>query len=94
MSASHFSGPIIVGASSYESLITTKALDKEDSGKTFGLNLAGGFTITLPSLNLVNAGWKARFRVEITPTTAYIITENAATETNKELIAHECRLTI
>jgi len=82
MSISHFSGPIAVGAGSYESLITTKALDKDDNGKTFGLNLAGGFTVTLPRVADVTAGWKVRFRVETAPTTAYIITENATYDTN------------
>jgi len=82
MAATHFSGPIAVGTGSYESLITTKALDKEDNGKTFGLNLAGGFTVTLPAVATVNAGWKVRFRVETNPTTAYIITEKAASDTN------------
>lgn len=73
----------LVGSGSYESLITTKSLDAEDGGKTFGLNLAAGFTVTLPDISKVPTGWKVRFRVEIAPTTAYIITENAATETNK-----------
>lgn len=82
MSNTHFSGPLSVGAGSYESLITTKQLDIQDNGKTFGLNLAGGFTITLPAIADVNAGWKARFRVETNPTTAYIITEKAASDTN------------
>jgi len=82
MAISHISGPLAVGQDSYESLITTKALDKEDNGKTFGLNLAGGFTITLPAVATVNAGWKVRFRVETNPTTAYIITEKAADDTN------------
>lgn len=82
MSNTHFSGPVSIGAGSYESLITTKALDSEDNGKTFGLNLAGGFTVTLPAVANVNAGWKVRFRVEIAPTTAYIITEKASADTN------------
>lgn len=82
MSATHFSGPVIVGADSYESIITTKTITKEDSGKTFGLNLAGGFTITMPAVADVNAGFKVRFRVETNPTTAYIVTENAASDTN------------
>ncbi len=85
MAISHISGPLAIGADSYESLITTKSLDKEDNGKTFGLNLAGGFTVTLPSLSDVEAGWKVRFRVETNPTTAYIITENGADDTNKVL---------
>ncbi len=82
MSISHISGPLAIGGDSYESLITTKALDSEDNGKTFGLNLAGGFTVTLPAVATVNAGFKIRFRVETNPTTAYIITENAASDTN------------
>jgi len=82
MANTHFSGPISVGAGSYESLITTKTLDAQDNGKTFGLNLAGGFTVTLPAVANVKAGWKVRFRVETNPTTAYIITENAAADTN------------
>jgi len=82
MAITHFSGPVAVGAGAYESLITTKSLDKDDSGKTFGLNLAGGFTVTLPAVSTVTAGWTVHFRVEIAPTTAYIITENAASDTN------------
>lgn len=82
MSNTHFSGPLSIGSGSYESLITTKQLDSEDNGKTFGLNLAGGFTITLPAIATVKAGWVARFRVETSPTTAYIITENATADTN------------
>ena len=82
MSNTHFSGPVSVGAGSYESLITTKSLDSEDNGKTFGLNLAGGFTVTLPAVSTVNAGYTVKFRVEIQPTTAYIITENATSDTD------------
>lgn len=88
MAASNFSGPVVskigfqAGATSYESLITTKALNINDNGKTFGLNLAGGFTVTLPAVSDVNAGFKVRFRVETNPTTAYIITEKAADDTN------------
>ena len=66
----------------YESLITTASVEKEDHGKTFGLNLAGGFTVTLPTAAQAGAGWKVTFRVEIAPTTAYIITEDAGTDTN------------
>lgn len=66
----------------YESLITTKALDVNDGGKTFGLNLAGGFTTTLPVIATVPAGWKVKFRAETAPTTAYIITEDGGTDTN------------
>lgn len=61
------------GASSYERLITTRVLTAADSGKTFGLALAGGFTVTLPALSTVS-GFNARFVVEIAPTTDYVIT--------------------
>jgi len=87
MSATHFSGPVAVGGGSYESLITTRALTKNDNGKTFGLNLAGGFTVTLPDIATVSAGYTVKFRVETQPTTAYIITENATFDTDI-LIGH------
>ena len=79
----HFYGPLIVGAGKVESLITTKSLDVEDNGKTFFLNLAGGFTVTLPVISTVAAGWQVRIIVGITPTTAYIVTENTASDTDK-----------
>jgi len=58
------------GASAYERLVTTRVLTAADSGKTFGLALAGGFTVTLPALAL---GLHFKFVVEVSPTTAYII---------------------
>jgi hypothetical protein len=64
-----------------ESVITTKALTVEDSGKTFVLNLAGGFTVTLPALADA-AGFKCKFVVGIAPTTAYIVSAGAAPNTD------------
>jgi len=55
---------------SQEALASASTLTHQDSGKHFLLNLAGGFTTTLPS---PKAGWKARFTVKTAPTTAYII---------------------
>ena len=72
-------GPIKLAV---ESLITTKSLLESDSGKTFILNLAGGFTVTLPTVAAAGAGWNCRFIVGINPTTAYIITEDASEDTN------------
>tara|TARA_Y100000310_G_C20143621_1_gene561398 strand:+ start:75 stop:530 length:456 start_codon:yes stop_codon:yes gene_type:complete len=68
----------------YEELITTKALDVDDSGKIFGLSLAAGFTVTLPALSSAGAGWYCKF-VVVTNCTSndYIITENATYDTNK-----------
>jgi len=79
----HFYGPVVVGAGQVESLITTKTLDKQDNGKTFFLNLAGGFTVTLPVISTVDAGWKVKIIIGITPTTAYIVTENTGSDTDK-----------
>ena len=57
-----------------ESLITTKTVSVEDSGKVFMLNLAGGFTVTLPSATATGvAGCHWTFIVGTNPTTAYII---------------------
>jgi hypothetical protein len=65
------------GASSYETLITTRVLTAADSGKTFGLKLVGGFTVTLPAMS-TGSGMNFKFVVEVAPTTAYIIITNAA----------------
>jgi hypothetical protein len=54
----------------YKQLVTTTTLTAAQSGMTFGLALAGGFTVTLPALE---AGLKFTFIVEIDPTTAYIV---------------------
>jgi hypothetical protein len=76
--------PVINGAQgsfAYERLITTRLLTAADSGKIFGLALAGGFTVTLPALA---AGLRFKFIIEISPTTAYIIT--SAEGTNISLV--------
>lgn len=52
-------------------LAAATTLTAADSGKTFLLALAGGFTVTLPA-NTVT-GFKCRFIVSTAPTTAYII---------------------
>ncbi len=62
------------GASMTQTLITTRVLTAADSGKTFVLALAGGFTVTLPALA---AGLTFKFIVGVDPTTAYIIASAA-----------------
>lgn len=57
-------------------LAAATTLTAADSGKTFLLALATGFTITLPANTTV--GFKARFIVSIAPTTAYIISSATA----------------
>jgi len=64
------------GDSSYERLITTRVLTAADSGKTFGLALAGGFTVTLPLL-ASGSGMNFKFVIEVAPTTAYVIITHA-----------------
>ena len=67
------SNPVVV-----ESLTAPATLDSEDSGKVFILNLAGGFTVTLPNPEDAKSGWNAEFIVGTAPTTAYIITSGSA----------------
>lgn len=60
-----------------EVVITTNVITADESGKTFYLSLAGGFTSTLPAPAL---GLKFKFIVAVAPTTAYIITTNAGAD--------------
>jgi len=57
-----------------EVVTTTNVITSDETGKTFYLNLAGGFTSTLPAPSV---GLKFKFIVQTAPTTAYIITTNA-----------------
>lgn len=57
------------------SLTAATTLTRRDSGKTFFLNLAGGFTVTLPAGEL---GMNFTFYVATAPTTAYILLSAAA----------------
>jgi hypothetical protein len=59
-----------LGASGVEKLITTRVLTLADSGKTFILALAAGFTVTLPAI-AGSSGFNARFYVQIAPTGDY-----------------------
>lgn len=61
--------------SATESLTAAETLDATDSGKIFFLNLAGGFTTTLPA---AAAGSTLKFIVATAPTTAYIISAGSA----------------
>jgi hypothetical protein len=58
------------GASSVATLVTTKSVLPDESGKTFFLHLAGGFAVTLPA---PVAGLRYKFIVKTAPTTAYTI---------------------
>lgn len=60
-----------------EVVITTNVITAAESGKTFFLDLVGGFTSTLPA---PAAGLWFKFIVKTAPTTAYIITTNAGAD--------------
>lgn len=54
-----------------------RTLTASDSGTTFYLALAGGFTVTLPA---PAEGLKFKFVVAVAPTTAYVITTNGGAD--------------
>lgn len=56
----HFAGNLVLGAGSVEVIDAAKTLVRDDSGKTFILDAAGGATVTLPSLS---AGLRFKFIV-------------------------------
>ena len=58
-----------------EVLTAARVLSAEDHGKTFFLNLAGGFAVTLPAPEV---GLKFYFVVKTAPTTAYTVITNAS----------------
>jgi predicted nucleic acid-binding protein len=61
----------------YETVTTTNVITASESGKTFFLNTAAGFTSTLPAPAL---GLKFKFIVSTAPTSSggYLVTTNAA----------------
>lgn len=63
-----------------EVLAAAKVLTRDDSGKTFYLNLAGGFQVTLPAPEL---GLRHRFIVKTAPTTSYTIVTNGSSNIMK-----------
>ena len=60
-----------------EVVTTTNVITAAESGTTFFLNLAGGFTSTLPA---PAAGLYFKFIISTSPTTAYIIGTNAGAD--------------
>ena len=44
-----------------------------DSGKTFMLDLAAGFTVTMPAASAIDEGWNCRFYVKTAVDDAYLI---------------------
>jgi len=60
-----------------ETVITTNIITADESGKTFFLDLAGGFASTLPA---PAAGLRFSFIVKTAPTTNYTIVTNGTTQ--------------
>ena len=66
------------------SLTAAATLTESQSGQTFFLNLAGGFTVTLPA---PTDGVEYEFIVGTAPTTAYIVA-NASGSSGDNMIGH------
>ena len=66
----NFNGSVALINLGAEILTAARTLLRTDSGKTFFLNLAGGFAVTLP---LPELGLRVRCIVMTAPTTAYTI---------------------
>lgn len=64
-------------AKATQDLAAAKTVTAAECGTTFFLNLAGGFTVTLPA---PLAGLHYKFVVKIAPTTAYVITTNGGAD--------------
>ena len=56
-----------------DTLITTYQCLASDSNKLFMLDLAGGFTVTLPADADIEEGWNCRFYVKTASDAAYLI---------------------
>jgi len=68
-----------VSSSLYEKLITTYQVLRSDDRRTFLLDLAAGFVITLPTVASVNPGFRVRFVVKEPPSGgAYDVTAEGA----------------
>jgi hypothetical protein len=66
--------PVLGTLGGVETVTTTNVILASESGKTFFLDAAGGFTSTLPA---PAAGLEFSFVVKTAPTTAYVIATNA-----------------
>jgi hypothetical protein len=68
--AAQLNAVVASGLETSEVVTTTNVIAASESGTTFYLNAAGGFTSTLPAPAI---GLKFKFIVKTAPTTAYII---------------------
>lgn len=64
-----------------ETLTAARTLTEADSGKTFLLDLAGGFTVTMPPVAKAGNGFHVNFIIK-TASAGYVITEDATVDAN------------
>ena len=64
-----------------ETIAAAKTLTNEDSGKTFFINQASAYEITLPLMSTITAGWNATFILAVVDTNAVTIANNTAEDT-------------
>ena len=73
------SGRAFADRKKVEVLTAAKTVEVADCGTLFVLNLAGGFTVTLPSIAAAGNGWWCKFIVRTAPSGAdYIIDLNGS----------------
>jgi hypothetical protein len=70
-------GLILNQSTRSETLVAARTVKAEESGMTFFLGVAGGFTVTLPA---PARGLRYTFIVSVSPTTAYIIATNGGAD--------------
>jgi hypothetical protein len=65
------------------SLSAARTLLPGDSGRIVEFSSATGFTVTLPAISSVPAGWNAQFVVATAPTSGnHVVTESTSSDTN------------
>ena len=65
----------------HETIAAARTLTNEDSGKTFFINQASAYEITLPLMSTITAGWNATFILAVVDTNAVTIANNTAEDT-------------
>ena len=90
MAATHFSGPVVLGAGSVEVIDAAKTLTHNDSGKVFFLDAAAGAVVTLPT---VKAGQRFKFIVTSAfATSNWVIDSNEGDNINGFVIVNDAAI--
>jgi len=71
-----------------ETIAAAKTLTAGDSGKTFFINQASAYEITLPLMSAIEAGWNATFIVSVVDTNAVTIANNTAEDTIVGIVSY------